>query len=86
MEYYLLDVKRTVTVNGKIVAFDYINTYTYSNEAVKEAIVLSTNEEVLHVSVHKWCVNEYGEHNHCDGNNSLLYRYEKGCPRITNDC
>ena len=77
MEYYLLDVKRTVKVNGVDVAFDYINTYYYSNEAIKEAMVLSMNEEILHVSVHKWFVNENGEHDHCSGDDSILYRYEK---------
>ena len=77
MEYYLLDVKRTVKVTGVDVAFDYINTYYYPNEAVKEAMVLSMNEEVLHASVHKWFVNENGEHNHADDNGSILYRYEK---------
>lgn len=77
MEYYLLDVKRTVKVNGVDVAFDYINTYYYSNEAIKEAMVLSMNEDVLHVSVHKWFVNENGKHNHSDDFDSILYRYEK---------
>ena len=77
MEYYLLDVKRTVKVNGVDVAFDYINTYYDCSEAIKEAIVLSTNDEVLHASVHKWFVNENGEHFHADGNDSILYRYEK---------
>lgn len=77
MEYYLLDVKRNVTVNGVDVAFDYINTYYYSNEAVKEAMILSMDKEVLHVSVHKWIVNENGEHDHCDGNDSILYCYNK---------
>ena len=77
MEYYLLDVKRTVKVNGVDVAFDYINTYYYPNEAIKEAMVLSMNEEVLHVSVHKWFVKENGEHDHCNGDDSILYRYEK---------
>lgn len=77
MEYYLLDVKRTVTVNGVTIAFDYINTYWYPNEAIKEAMVLSMDEEVLHVSVHKWFVNEKGEHVHSNDNDSILYRYEK---------
>lgn len=77
MEYYLLDVKRTVKVNGVDVAFDYINTYYYSNEAIKEAMVLSMDEEVLHASVHKWFVDENGKHYHCDGDGSILYRYEK---------
>ena len=77
MEYYLLDVKRTVKVNGVDIAFDYINTYYYPNEAIKEAMVLSMDEEVLHASVHKWSVNEKGSHNHCDGDGSILYRYEK---------
>lgn len=77
MEYYLLDVKRTVKVNGVDIAFDYINTYYDSSEAIKEAVFLAVNEEVLHVSVHKWFVNENGKHDHCDGNGSILYCYEK---------
>lgn len=77
MEYYLLDVKRTVKVNGVDVAFDYINTYYYPNEAIKEAMVLSMDGEVLHASVHKWFVNEKGVHDHAKGDGSILYRYEK---------
>lgn len=77
MEYYLLDVKRTVKVNGADVAFDYINTYYYPNEAIKEAIFLSMDEEVLHASVHKWFVNEKGVHDHVEGSGSILYCYEK---------
>lgn len=77
MEYYLLDVKRTVKVNGKDIAFDYINTYYYPDEAVKEAKFLSTYEDVKHVSVHKWYVDENGVHNHSDDIGNILYCYEK---------
>ena len=78
MEYYMLDVKRTINVNGKVFAFDYINTYYYPNEAIKEAMVLSMNNDVLHVSVHRWFINENGVHTHDDGPDSgIIYRYEK---------
>lgn len=78
MEYYLLDVKRTVNVNGMDVAFDYMNTYYYPNEAIKEAMALSMNAEVLHVSVHRWFINKKGDHLHDDGpDGGILYRYEK---------
>ena len=79
MEYWLLDVKRTVKVNGIDVAFDYINTYYNAIEAIKEGMFLSMNEEVLSVSVHKWYVNEKGEHDHSEDDDSIPYRYEKGC-------
>ena len=77
MEFYLLDVKRTVNVNGVDVAFDYINTYFHAVEAVKEAIYLSTLDEVVQVSVHKWFIDENGKQDHCEGSDSILYVYQK---------
>ena len=77
MEYYLLDVKRTVNANGVDIPFDYINTYYAPYEAIKEARFLAMNDEVLQVSVHRWFVNEKGRHVHADGDGSILYRYEK---------
>ena len=77
MEFYLLDVKRTVKVNGIDVAFDYINTYYYAVEAVKEAIYLSTLDEVVQVSVHKWFIDENGEQDHCEGPDSIIYVYQR---------
>ena len=67
MEYYLLDVKSTVNVNGTDVAFDYLNTYLDEKEAVKEARVLSWDDDILEVSVHKWKLNVDGTHEHVDG-------------------
>lgn len=67
MEYYLLDVKSTVNINGTDVAFDYLNTYFDEKEAVKEARVLSWDNDVLEVSVHKWKLNADGTHEHIDG-------------------
>lgn len=58
MDFWLLDVKSTVDVNGKDVAFDYINTYFEPNEAIKEAKLLSEDENVLEVSVHHWILKE----------------------------
>ena len=78
MEYYLLDVKMTINVNGTDVAFDYINTYFNPHEAVKEAKVLSLDDNVKSVSVHKWFITEKGKHDHADGNDSILFHYEKG--------
>ena len=75
MKYYLLDVKRTVKINGIDVAFDYINTFFYPNEAIKEAKILSINEEVLDVSVHEWSINENGEHEHSE--DGMLFHYKK---------
>lgn len=60
MIFWLLDVKSTVVVNGKDVAFDYINTYYEKNDAIKEAKLLSGNDDVLEVSVHKWILNQNG--------------------------
>lgn len=81
-EYYLLDVKRTVKVNGVDVAFDYINIYYNSIEAIKEAMVLSMDTKVVCVSVHRWFMDEKGKHTHGDDlspkeYNNVLYHYEK---------
>lgn len=75
MIFWLLDVKSTVVVNGKDVAFDYINTYYEKNDAIKEAKLLSGNDDVLEVSVHKWILNEDGNHEHADGYDSIPYRF-----------
>lgn len=66
MEFYLVDVKSTVNVNGTDVAFDYINTYCDYNKAIREAELLSANKEVLDVSVHKWILKEDGMQEHLD--------------------
>lgn len=76
MEFWLLDVKSTVTVNGKDVAFDYINTYYEENEAIKEAKLLSENDDVLDVSVHKWILKEDGSQEHADGDDSIPYSFQ----------
>lgn len=86
MEFYLLDVKSTVNVNGVDVAFDYINTYYDLDKAIKEAELLSMNEDVLDVSVHKWILNEDGTQEHSEDMDNIPYHYQnrehremKGC-------
>ena len=37
MDFWLMDVHSTVVVNGKDVAFDYINTFYEESDAIKEA-------------------------------------------------
>lgn len=66
MDFWLLDVKSTVVVNGKDVAFDYINTYYKMNTAIKEAKRLSKDENVLEVSVHHWILKEDGTEEHAE--------------------
>ena len=75
MFFYLLDVKSTVCVNGKDVAFDYINTYFDHLEAIKEAKLLSENEDVLDVSVHKWILHSDGTQEHSEDNDLILYHF-----------
>ena len=61
MIFWLLDVKSTVTVNGKDVAFDYINTYYEENDALKEAKLLSEND-VISFGNHKFTIIETPGH------------------------
>ena len=70
-----MDVKSTVNVNGNDVAFDYINTYFSLNEAIREAKLLSGNDDVLEVSVHKWILNEDGSQEHADDDDAIPYRF-----------
>ena len=60
MEFWLVDVKSTVNVNGKDIAMDYINTYFNRDVAIAEAQFLSLNEDVISISVHKWILNSDG--------------------------
>lgn len=64
MYFYLVDVKSTVRVNGKDVAFDYINTYCKKNAAIREARALMRNPDVLDISIHKWKKFPNGEDDH----------------------
>ena len=75
MEFYLVDVQSTVNVNDVDVSFDYINTYLNPNKAIKEAKLLSMNNDVLEVSVHKWILKENGEQEHSEDDNNILYRF-----------
>ena len=77
MDFWLLDVKSLLNVNGKDVCFDYINTYLDVNDAIKKAKVLSDNEDVLEVSVHHWILKEDGtqEHTDNDDGNDIPYYF-----------
>lgn len=66
MDFWLLDVKSLINVNGNDVCFDYINTYFDSNEAIKEAKLLSEDEDVLEVSVHHWILKDDGIQEHAE--------------------
>ena len=75
MDFWVVDVKSTVNVNGNDVAFDYINTYFSLSEAIKEAKLLSENDDVLEVSVHKWIMKDDGSQEHADGDDAIPYRF-----------
>lgn len=64
MDFWLMDVQSTVVVNGKDVAFDYINTFYEESDAIKEAKLLSQDGNILKVSVHHWILNEDGTQEH----------------------
>lgn len=75
MIFWLLDVKSTVVVNNKDVAFDYINTYYEKNDAIREAKLLSLDDNVLEVSVHKWILKENGSKEHSEDDDSIPYHF-----------
>lgn len=77
MDFWLLDVKSTVVVNEKDVAFDYINTYFEPNEAINEAKLLSGDENVLEVSVHHWILQDDGISKHAENNDGtdIIFRF-----------
>lgn len=68
MHFWLVDVKSTVNVNGVDVAFDYMNTYYDEKRAIKEAELLTKDENVLEVSVHHWMLQEDGTQVHVEDN------------------
>lgn len=77
MEFYLVDVKSTVEVNGTDVAFDYINTYYDLDKAIEEAKELSKDDNVLDISVHKWILKEDGTQEHAeDYNHGIMYSFQ----------
>ena len=66
MEFYDVDVKSTVNINGKDVAFDYHNTYIDYNDAFRFAESLKKNNDVLDVSIHRWVIKEDGMEYHAE--------------------
>lgn len=77
MDFWLLDVKSTVIINGRDVAFDYINTYFDVIKAVKDAKLISIDENILEVSVHHWILKEDGSQEHADNKDGadIPYRF-----------
>ena len=75
MIFWLLDVKSTVVINNKDVAFDYINTYYEKNDAIREAKLLSLDDNVLEVSVHKWILKDDGTQEHSNDDGSIPYYF-----------
>lgn len=74
MDFWLLDVCSTVVVNGKDVAFDYINTFYEKNEVLREAQLLESNNDVLQVLVVHWKLYEDGTQEEVDCIYSYLNR------------
>ena len=58
------------------VAFDYINTYYFFDDAFNEAIKLVKNDDIVATSIHKWIVDENGIHFH-SGVDGVLYSYNR---------
>ena len=66
MEFFLVDVKSTINVNGKDVAFDYANTYTDFDEAMEKTKELTKDSDVLHVASHRWILKDDGTQEHAE--------------------
>lgn len=66
MDFYLVDVLSTITINGNDIAFDYINTYLDLDKAIEAAKEISENPDVLRVTVHHWVVTPDGSQEHAE--------------------
>lgn len=77
MKFYSVDVKSVKYVNGKKVAFDYINTILNKDKALQEAERLSKRKDTVAVSVHEWILEEDGTQKHSEDCDSILFSYNK---------
>lgn len=75
MEYWLVDCKSTVNIDGIDVAFDFINTHFDRYKAIEEAEMLSKNDDVLYVAVHKWIMTSDGKTDHANDDDDIPYHY-----------
>jgi hypothetical protein len=78
MDFWLMDVKSTEMIDGKRIAFDFINTYYDMDKAIKDARELSKKENVLDISVHHWILKADGTQEHVeddDYRNEIPYHY-----------
>ena len=73
--FYLVDVKSTININGKDIAFDYINTYLDFDSAMLEARTLTENNDILSVSVHKRILSDGGTQEHAEDKYNIPYSY-----------
>ena len=74
-QFYLVDVKSTININGNDIAFDYINTYLDFDSAMLEARTLTENNDILSVSVHKWILSDDGTQEHAEDKDNIPYSY-----------
>ena len=72
MEFYDLDVKSTININGEDTAFDYNNIYLNFDDANAEAEKLKMNNDVLSISIHKQILLPDGTQQHTG---EILYSY-----------
>lgn len=64
--FWLVDVKSTIDVDGNLVAFDYINTYHRYTEALEVGRKLSKDPQIVCISIHRWIVNADGSQEHAE--------------------
>lgn len=75
MNFWLVDVKSTVAVNGKDVCFDWINTHLSVDDAIKNAKIIALDKNTLQVSVHKWILKEDGTQDIASDEDSCMYNF-----------
>lgn len=60
MDFWLLYVRRLITINGKGVPFSYLNIYFDMSKADDEVNILSKCEDVLETTIYHWFLYEDG--------------------------
>lgn len=66
MKFYKLSVRSTININWNDIVFNYDNIYTDFDEAMAKAEELTKNNDVLHVTIHRWILKDDGTQEHAE--------------------
>ena len=83
MDFYIMEIRKIISINGKDIVFSYKDTYFDKHKAIQKAKELSEDENILKICICHWFLNRNGVQYMIDG--SIPYYYLKDTQKIVNE-